>query len=157
MEVFAMRNASTAAPRRVRGFTLIEVMIVVAIVAILAAIALPSYADYVRRGKIIEATTGLSDVRTRMEQYFLDNRRYDNAGACGVDPSVTEANIKTFTITCAIVGTGYLVTATGNASEGMASFGYTLSDANTRVTTGVTPGWGNLNCGWVTRKDGSCS
>jgi type IV pilus assembly protein PilE len=157
MEVFGIRNASTAAPHRGRGFTLIEVMIVVAIVAILAAIALPNYADYVRRGKIIEATTGLSDVRTRMEQYFLDNRRYDNAGVCGVDPSVAEANIKTFTVTCAIVGTGYLVTATGNASEGMASFGYTLSDANVRVTTGVTPGWGNQNCGWVTRKDGSCS
>ena len=53
---------------------MIEVMIVVAIVAILAAIALPNYSDYVKRGKIIEATSGLSDMRTRYEQFYLDNR-----------------------------------------------------------------------------------
>ena len=66
-----------------RGFTLIEVMIVVAIVAVLAAIALPNYADYVKRGKIIEATSALSDLRTRYEQYYLDNRTY--AGGCAGD------------------------------------------------------------------------
>jgi type IV pilus assembly protein PilE len=44
---------------------MLEVMIVVAIVAILAAIALPNCADYVKRGKIIEATSALSDLRTR--------------------------------------------------------------------------------------------
>ena len=59
---------------------MIEVMIVVAIVAILAAIALPNYADYVKRGKIIEATSALSDLRTRYEQFFLDNRTY--VGGC---------------------------------------------------------------------------
>src|SRR6266581_1407504 len=68
--------------RDIKGFTLIEVMIVVAIVAVLAAIALPNYADYIKRGKIIEATSALSDLRTRYEQYFLDNRTY--AGGCAV-------------------------------------------------------------------------
>ncbi len=80
------------------GFTLIEVMVVVAIVGILAAIALPSYADYVRRSKIIEATRGLSDFRTRMEQFFLDNRTY--VGGCAVAKPVVQANVKTFTFTC---------------------------------------------------------
>ncbi|HTS84956.1 MAG TPA: prepilin-type N-terminal cleavage/methylation domain-containing protein, partial [Usitatibacter sp.] len=60
--------------RQARGFTLIEVMIVVAIIAILAAIAVPSYQDYVTRGRIIEATGGLGDARNKMEQYFQDNR-----------------------------------------------------------------------------------
>src|SRR2546426_9927950 len=62
------------------GFTLIEVMIVVAIVGILAAIALPNYSYYVQRSKIIEATTSLSDARQRTEQLFLDTRTY--AGNC---------------------------------------------------------------------------
>jgi prepilin-type N-terminal cleavage/methylation domain-containing protein len=94
MAVFGSRAGSTIGTHRTRGFTLLEVMIVVVIVAILAAIALPNYSDYIKRGKIIEATTGLSDMRTRLEQYFLDNRKYDNAGACGVDPAVAEANIR---------------------------------------------------------------
>ena len=51
-----------------RGFTLIEVMIVVAIVAILATIAMPSYRDYLRRGQVPEAMTYLSDYRVKLEQ-----------------------------------------------------------------------------------------
>jgi prepilin-type N-terminal cleavage/methylation domain-containing protein len=62
---------TTAARRRQAGFTLIEMMIVVAIIAVLAAIALPNYADYIKRGKILEATNALSELRTRYEQYFL--------------------------------------------------------------------------------------
>ena len=56
------------------GFTLIEVMIVVAIVAILSAIAIPSYRNYVIRGKIPEATSNLSGQAVKMEQYFEDNK-----------------------------------------------------------------------------------
>ncbi|MCH8856823.1 MAG: prepilin-type N-terminal cleavage/methylation domain-containing protein, partial [Proteobacteria bacterium] len=53
-----------------QGFTLIEVMITVAIVAILAAVALPQYRDYVTRSRLADASTGLSTVRAQMERYF---------------------------------------------------------------------------------------
>ena len=62
------------------GFTLIEVMITVAIVAILGAIAVPSYNEYVQRARITEATSALSDMRNKMEQYFQDNRTWTPGG-----------------------------------------------------------------------------
>ncbi len=66
-----------------RGFTLIELMIIVAIVSILAAVALPAYGDYVRRGQLPEAFAGMSDLRVKMEQYYQDNRNYGtNGGNC---------------------------------------------------------------------------
>jgi type IV pilus assembly protein PilE len=62
---------------RNRGFTLIEVMIVVAIVAILAAIALPSYQEYVRRARRGEARALLLEVAQYMEKFYSQNDRYD--------------------------------------------------------------------------------
>src|SRR4030095_7908104 len=81
------------------GFTLIEVMIVVAIVAVLAAIALPNYSDYVKRSKIVEATSALSDLRVRYEQFYLDNRTY--VGGCAVIRAAAQAGTKAFVISCA--------------------------------------------------------
>jgi type IV pilus assembly protein PilE len=137
------------------GFTLLEVMIVVAIVAILAAIAIPNYNDFVKRGKIIEATSGLSDLRTRYEQYFLDNRTY--VGGCALIKPAVAPTVKAFDIDCGgeAVGT-YTGTATGKATEGMANFFYSIDQANNKVSTITATGWtGNPVC-WATRKDGSC-
>ena len=67
--------------RRQQGFTIIELMIVVVVIAVLSAIALPSYTDYVTRSKFAEAYAHLADLRVKMEQYYLDNKRYSsNAG-----------------------------------------------------------------------------
>jgi type IV pilus assembly protein PilE len=152
------------------GFTLIEVMVVVAIVAILASIALPSYTNYLMRGKITEAVANLGDLRVKMEQFYLDNRKYNGAvaGTCGV-AMPSGANIKYFTFTCASStssGAGdqrYTVTATGGitgADQAMAGFTYTVDQANVKATTIASPantskwGTGNAAC-WVV-KPGSC-
>ena len=79
-----------------RGFSLIELMIVVAVVAILSAVAIPSYRDYTIRAQLIEATNALSDTRVRMEQFYADNRTY-GGGGCGVAMPVLER----FTLACA--------------------------------------------------------
>ena len=141
--------------RDIKGFTLIEVMIVVAIVAVLAAIALPNYADYIKRGKIIEATSALSDLRTRYEQFYLDNRTYVN-GCTVIKPIVNTP--KAFAIDCGGESAStYTGTATGRASEGMGNFTYTIDQANDKASTITEPGWSGSGTCWTIRKDGSCT
>jgi len=148
--------------RSATGFTLIEVMITVAIIAILAAVAIPSYTDYITRSKIQEATTTLLAMRTKMEQYFQDQRTY--SGACDPANPNTVAPVPTglkyFTVACSNVALGtYTVTATGIAGSDMALFSFTIDQGNTRQTTGVptASGWSlpPTSC-WVTRKGGIC-
>lgn len=69
--------------RRATGFTLIEVMIVVAIVAILAAIALPSYQESVRKSKRAEARAGLLETSQWMQRFYSQNDRFDQANDAG--------------------------------------------------------------------------
>ena len=148
---------------RAGGFTLIELMIVGVIVAILAAIALPSYADYVQRSKISEAISNLSDMRTRLEQFYLDNRTYPTGpGKCKTSGAgAGEINLplaqKYFSVACtAMSATAYTITATGNAAEGMSTaFKYTINQANARTSAGPGGHYTNANC-WAIRKSGDC-
>ena len=170
MTLFRGNTASRPARVAVRtaGFTLIEVMIAIAVVGILTAIALPQYNEFVRRSRIVDATSTMNDFRTRMEQFFQDNRTYLNAGNCGValppaapapgsDPSAS------FDFGCVptALGLGYTITASGRASKGMGSFVYTLAVADTGVvtrgTSGAPVGWNTAPPCWVTRKNGECS
>jgi type IV pilus assembly protein PilE len=159
MAVFGSRTGSTVAMHRARGFTLLEVMIVVAIVGILAVIALPNYADYVRRGKIIDGTSKLADARVHLEQWFQDHRSYVNA--C-VDPPagvvrITPASDDTFVLSCPVppTATQYTVQATGIAGKGMTDFTYTINERNVKATLATHWAVTSPDC-WITRKDGSC-
>src|SRR5690242_17843139 len=100
-----------AAALRSAGFTLIEVMIVVAIVGILAAIALPNYTEYVTRGKLVEAHSILAGHRVKMEQFFQDARTYSNACDKG-SLAATPAETQYFTFACVSDASTYTVTAT---------------------------------------------
>ena len=137
---------------RTSGFTLIEVLITLAVVAILAMVALPSYNQYVLRANITEAVSGLSDMRVKLEQYFQDQRRYTGACAAGTVAPLPAG--KNFTFTCSLNPTTYTVTATG--ANTMASFVYTIDQSGTKATTSLPAGWQNKGCGWVLKKDGSC-
>ncbi|SCK62022.1 type IV pilus assembly protein PilE [Variovorax sp. HW608] len=129
-----------------RGFTLIEVMITVAIVAILAAVAIPSYRDYIRRGQIPEAFNALSDYRTKMEQYYQDNRNYGSSTACANNATANNWNtfptsLKYFTYTCATNTTAgdatqqsYTITATGSGGQATGHV-YTIDQNGNRTTT----------------------
>lgn len=139
--------------RFARGFTIIEILIVVAIIGILSAIAFPSYNNYVMRSKISEAVGNLSDMRAKMEQYFLDNRTYANACEPGtVAPLPTG---KYFSYACSnLTGSTFKVTATGLAE--MSAFVYSVDQNNVRATEGLPAGWTTSATCWVLRKDGAC-
>jgi type IV pilus assembly protein PilE len=146
--------------RIARGFTLIELMIAVAIVAILVAVALPSYRDYVLRGQLADARNLLSSTAARLEQFYQDNRNYGStASACGLAVP-TNAN---FTFTCnwgtggAPFGTNQAFLLQAQGTGGTAGFTFTINQRGERVSAAVPSGWGtNGQTCWVTRKGGAC-
>jgi type IV pilus assembly protein PilE len=153
------RGCAAALRLPTRGFTLIELLIAIAIVAILSSIAVPSYMDYLTRGKLAEATAGLANMRVKMEQYFQDNKTFD-AVASGVAPCTAGSavpppeNTKYFTFTCeALSETTFTVRATGTAPDTV-GFEYTINQDNLHTTDKVPAGSGyetNATC-WVVRK-----
>lgn len=148
-----------------RGFTLIELMIVVAIISILTAIALPSYTNYVVRGKIPEATAQLASMQVKMEQFFQDNHTYagapnpNNAAVACATADTATSQYFNFSCSAAPTAAAYTLQAVGKSS--MTGFTYTVDQSNAKATTigaGAPAGWTAAtpnNC-WVTKPGGAC-
>jgi type IV pilus assembly protein PilE len=90
---------------RIRGVTLIELLIVVVIVSILAAIAYPNYRQYVQRAKRNEAKAALLQIATNQERHYLDNNRYTQdlnlLGFSGADDVPTASGTYLISVTAA--------------------------------------------------------
>ncbi len=140
-----------------RGFTLIEIMIAVAIVAILAAVAIPSYRDYLVRSALVDGLAGLSTMAVAMEQHYQDNRTFKNNGAntspCGW--SSTKRTYGRFTAACTLqTQGGFVIRATGS---GLAkNFKFEIDQDGNRATTAVPSGWTKCDGKWVTKKGETC-
>jgi type IV pilus assembly protein PilE len=135
-------------------------MIVVAIIAILAAIAYPSYRDYVIRGALVDATNGLSAVRADMEKHFQDNRTYASVGAftspCQRAPATLTFGDFVVSCTGALDAANYTLVATGNAGSNVAGFIFTVNQADLRRTTSAPTGWPTCGTRWLTKKGTPC-
>lgn len=125
-----------------KGFTLVELMITVAIIGILASIAVPSYNDYVKQGQAAEATATLADARIQIEQCYQDSRSY---AGCACPPNGTH-----FNYTCTLAADTYTLTANGKGN--VSNFQFTVDQANAKTSTydGVSG-----NC-WKTGKTSAC-
>jgi type IV pilus assembly protein PilE len=161
--------------RNASGFTLIELMVTVAIVAILTAIAYPSYRNYVIRGALVNATQGLSAMQANMERYFQDNRTY--VAANGYSPPCLPPGTPygTFTVSCpnaltnapgspsvftgsaAPTATTYQLEAvgTGNTAGFYFFLDYQGNEASTVTSPPAPSGWTNCLTTWETRA-GQC-
>ena len=157
----AVQRSTTAgvACRGTRGFTLIELMIALAVISILAAVGYPSYKDYVLRSRIAEATGELSTARVRLEQYYQDARPSNygsTASACGI----AAPSSGSFTYSCAwgadSTSQTFLLTATGKASAGMSGFTFTIDSANAQRTTAYPGASGLPAACWLTRRSDTC-
>mgnify|MGYP003473231581 FL=1 len=140
-----------------KGFTLLELMIAVVVVAILSAVAVPAYSSYVTKGKIPEATATLAALRVQMEQYFQDNRTYVG-GPCSPAAGTTQY----FDFSCTVAGTAtvFTISAAGKGDKGMGGFTYTIDQSNTKTSTITTPAgttWQATqpNC-WIIQEGGAC-
>ena len=132
---------------RQSAFSLIELMIAVAIIAITTVIALPSYAAYIQRSRVGDALTPLMQYRLQMEQSSQDNGNY-GVTACAVAPPTATPYFR-FGCALAIGAQGFVATATGYGA--MAAYVFSVDELGTQQTTAF-PGATNLPkpC-WLTR------
>lgn len=148
-------SPSVSATRGIRGFTILEVMIVVTIIGILSAIAWPSYQNYLRRSARSEAQQLLAGIANREAQYLLDSRQYTNIiGATGLNANTerwnctpggapTSCTNSAYTVTIAVNNAAtpptFVVTAVAKGNQ-VPDGNLTINQAGNKTRAG-NPGW----------------
>lgn len=123
--------------RQQSGFTLIELMIVVAIIGILAAIAIPRYQDYTTRAQVTEAITFASVAKTSVSEYYItEGKMPPDATAAAIDITPTNTEVVK-SVKYSLSGSDGVITVAVNAVGGLAD-GDTVLFTGSGSTEGVT-------------------
>lgn len=119
--------------RKQYGFTLIELMIVIAIIGILAAIAIPSYQDYIRKSRRTDATVAISKIQQAEEKWRANNSKYTGTlSDLGISSSTTEGGYYTISFDGTPTANEYTILATAVSGKSQ------QSDTNCKVLASQT-------------------
>ncbi|MFT5173347.1 MAG: type IV pilus assembly protein PilE [Gammaproteobacteria bacterium] len=136
-----MNDSEQSHPQR--GFTLIELMIVVAIVGIIAAVALPAYSDYSRNAKRADAHEGLGHMAQRQERFFTDNNRYATITTelgFGANPEISKSAYWALSVSASTTASYTLQAALNGTHSDSECLTITLSSTGVRGSTGTGTG-----------------